>query len=61
MAQIGLSNTRIAQILAIFLIFFILTSPQLAGAEARSFASWLGDGLEAVGTFLDGVFADQSS
>ncbi|MEM8923118.1 MAG: hypothetical protein AAGD35_06420 [Actinomycetota bacterium] len=54
-------NTRIVQILLAFLVFFILTNPGAAGPQAREFVGWLGDGIEAVGIFLEGLFSDGSA
>ncbi len=41
-----------------FLAFFVLSNPQTAGPQARSFFGWLGDQAAAAGTFLDGLFDD---
>jgi len=41
-----------------FLVFFVLSNPETAGPQTRSFFGWVGRQAEAVGTFLDGVFDD---
>lgn len=41
-----------------FLVFFVLSNPETAGPQTRTFFGWMGDQLSAVGTFLDGVFDD---
>lgn len=41
-----------------FLVFFVLSNPETAGPQTRSFFGWMGDQVDAVGTFLDGVFDD---
>lgn len=58
MAQLGIKNKRIAQVLILFLLFFILSSPQTAGPQARDFFGWIGDQAEATGTFFDGLFSE---
>lgn len=58
MAQLGIKNKRIAQVLILFLLFFILSTPQTAGPQARDFFAWVGDQAEAAGTFFDGLFSE---
>ena len=53
-------NKRLVQLLIAFVIFFVLTSPSVAGPQARSYFGWLGDGIEAVGVFAEGLFTDTS-
>jgi hypothetical protein len=43
-------------LLLTFLVFFVLSNPQTAGPQARSFFSWLGDQASAAGTFFEGLF-----
>lgn len=45
-------------LLILFVVFFILSNPESAGPQARSFFGWIGDQASAAGTFLDGVFGD---
>lgn len=47
-------------LLLTFVVFFVLSSPESAGPQARSFFSWVGDQASAAATFLDGVFANDS-
>ncbi|MEZ5412355.1 MAG: hypothetical protein R2761_30255 [Acidimicrobiales bacterium] len=44
-----------------FLVFFVLSNPETAGPQTRSFFGWMGEQVDAVGTFLDGVFDDDPS
>lgn len=44
-----------------FLVFFVLSNPETAGPQTCSFFGWMGDQVDAVGTFLDGVFDDTPS
>ncbi len=41
-----------------FLMFFVLSNPETAGPQTRTFFGWMGKQVSAVGTFLDGVFDD---
>jgi hypothetical protein len=41
-----------------FLVFFVLSNPETAGPQTRSFFGWVGTQASAIGTFLDGVFDD---
>lgn len=43
-------------LLILFVVFFILSNPESAGPQARSFFGWIGDQAAAAGTFLDGLF-----
>lgn len=43
-------------LLILFVVFFILNSPETAGPQARQFFGWIGDQASATGTFLDGLF-----
>ncbi|MEM7342017.1 MAG: hypothetical protein AAF467_25470 [Actinomycetota bacterium] len=43
-------------LIILFVIFFILNSPETAGPQARQFFGWIGDQASATGTFLDGLF-----
>lgn len=45
-------------LLITFVVFFILSNPEGAGPQARSFFSWVGDQASAAATFLDGLFGD---
>lgn len=45
-------------LLVLFVIFFVLSSPETAGPQARAFFGWIGDQAAAAGTFLDGLFGD---
>ncbi len=45
-------------LLILFVIFFILSSPETAGPQARAFFGWIGEQAAAAGTFLDGLFGD---
>ena len=47
-------------ILILFVVFFILSNPDDAGPQAKSFFGWLGDQAGATGTFLDGLFGDDA-
>jgi len=51
---------HILPILGLFLAFFVLSNPETAGPQTRSFITWIGDQASAAGTFLDGVF-DESN
>jgi hypothetical protein len=42
-----------------FLVFFVLSSPETAGPQTRTFFSWVGDQASSLQTFLDGVFDDE--
>lgn len=44
-------------LLILFLVFFILSNPEAAGPQTRSFFGWIGDQASAAGTFLDGLFS----
>lgn len=48
-------------LLLLFVIFFVLSSPETAGPQARDFFGWIGDQAAAAGTFLDGLFGDDTS
>lgn len=48
-------------LLLLFVIFFVLSSPETAGPQARDFFGWIGDQAAAAGTFLDGLFGDGTS
>jgi hypothetical protein len=43
-------------LLILFVVFFILSNPENAGPQARSFFGWIGQQASAAGTFLDGLF-----
>jgi len=45
-------------LLLLFVVFFILSSPNEAGPQARMFFGWIGEQAVAVGTFLDGLFGE---
>ena len=45
-------------LLILFVVFFILSNPQEAGPQARSFFGWIGAQASSAGTFLDGLFGD---
>ena len=45
-------------LLILFVVFFILSNPESAGPQARTFFGWIGDQASAAGTFLDGLFDD---
>lgn len=45
-------------LLILFVVFFILSNPESAGPQARSFFGWIGDQAAAAGTFFDGLFGD---
>ena len=45
-------------LLVLFVIFFVLSSPETAGPQARAFFGWIGEQAAAAGTFLDGLFGD---
>ena len=45
-------------LLILFVVFFILSNPDDAGPQAKSFFGWLGDQAGATGTFLDGLFGE---
>ncbi|MEM9131450.1 MAG: hypothetical protein AAF962_06465 [Actinomycetota bacterium] len=47
-------------LLLLFVIFFVLSSPETAGPQARDFFGWIGDQAAAAGTFLDGLFGDDA-
>jgi len=44
-------------LLILFVVFFILSNPESAGPQARSFFGWIGDQAGNAGTFLDGLFS----
>ncbi|MGI9616224.1 MAG: hypothetical protein ACR2QO_25135 [Acidimicrobiales bacterium] len=46
---------------AAFVVYLIFSSPAVAGAQARTFAGWLGDLAGAAGEFLDGLFAEEAT
>jgi len=45
-------------LLVIFVVFFILSNPENAGAQAQSFFRWVGEQASAFATFLDGLFGN---
>ena len=48
-------------VLILFVVFFILSSPETAGPQARGFFGWLGDQASALGTCFDGLFDDDGT
>lgn len=53
-----MKNKYVIYLFILFLLFFVLTSPDVAGPQARTFFSWLGDIASQFGVFLDGLFSD---
>jgi hypothetical protein len=51
----------VPSLLILFVIFFILSNPQEAGPQARSFFGWIGAQASSAGTFLDGLFGDDET
>jgi hypothetical protein len=41
-----------------FLVFFVLSNPETAGPQTRTFFTWVGDQLSSFQTYIDGVFDD---
>ncbi len=41
MAQVGVKDKRILQILILFTAFYVFTNPDTAGMQARLFFDWL--------------------
>jgi len=50
----------LAPVLILFLAFFILSNPEQAGPQTRSFFSWIGDQGESAGKFITGLIGDES-
>ena len=50
----------LAPALILFLAFFILSNPEQAGPQTRSFFSWLGDQGESAGKFITGLIDDDT-
>lgn len=46
---------------AAFVVYVIFSSPAVAGAQARTFAGWIGDLAGAAGEFLDGLFDEEAT
>jgi len=47
-------------VLALFLLFFVLSNPEEAGPQTRSFFSWLGTQGANAATFVDGLIGEPS-
>lgn len=58
MAQLSAKNHNIFRVLVGFAVFFVLTSPAVAGAQTRNFVGFLGDTWDSFQVYLDGVFDD---
>lgn len=58
MAQAGLKNINVVRVLVLFVVFYILTSPQAAGEQARALFEWVLDQGSSIGVFLDGLLSD---
>jgi hypothetical protein len=56
----SVKNQHIAGVLGVFVVFYILTSPENAADQTRDFVSWLGDGAQALETFVQGLTADNA-
>lgn len=54
-----MQNKYVVYLFILFVLFFVLTSPDLAGAQARTFFGWLGDLFRALGVFFDGLFSSE--
>lgn len=57
MAQFGIQNKHLVNLFILFVLFFVLTSPDVAGPQARAFFGWLGDLASSLGVFLEGLFS----
>lgn len=55
----ALPKKWVLPVLLLFVAFFILSNPEAAGPQARDFFGWVGEQVSAVGTFVDGVLADE--
>jgi hypothetical protein len=51
-------NEHIAAVLGLFVVFYILTSPEAAASQARQFIGWLGEVLDAAMTFVEGLVTE---
>lgn len=58
MAQLSAKNHNIFRVLVGFAVFFVLTSPAVAGTQTRNFLGFLGDTWDSFQVYLDGVFDD---
>lgn len=58
MAQLSAKDRNIFRVLVGFAVFFVLTSPAVAGAQTRNFLGFLGDTWDSFQVYLDGVFDD---
>lgn len=58
MAQLSAKNHNVFRVLVAFAVFFMLTSPAVAGAQTRNFFGFLGDTWDSFQVYLDGVFDD---
>lgn len=54
-------DKRVVYILGLFLVFFILRDPDVAGPQVRAFFDWLLELGERFGTFLEGLFNDEGA
>ncbi len=54
-------ETHITRWLILFAAFLIITSPALAGEQARAFATFLGHGFSQFRIFLEGLFGQPTS
>ncbi len=61
MAQLSAKNHNISRVLVGFAVFFVLTSPAVAGTQTRNFLGFLGDTWDSFQVYLDGVFDDTPS
>lgn len=53
-----IKNEHVAALLALFVVFYILTNPENAAVQARSFLGFLGDVIRSLEVFLRGLMAD---
>ncbi len=58
MAQLAAKDRNIFRVLVGFAVFFVLTSPAVAGTQTRNFLGFLGDTWDSFQVYLDGVFDD---
>jgi hypothetical protein len=57
-AQVGIQNKNVQRLLLGFVVFLVLTSPQVAGQQTRAFAGWLGDAASSLNVFIHSAFND---
>ncbi|MEM9131849.1 MAG: hypothetical protein AAF962_09200 [Actinomycetota bacterium] len=54
-----MDNKWVVYLIIGFVLFFVLTNPGAAGLEGRSFFGWLGDLVESLGVFFEGLFSGE--